>query len=49
VVSLDEYESYLQELEAKGYVAEEPLLGGSDARTQAGLEEAENETHGGTE
>ena len=49
VVSADAYESYLKELEAKGYVADEPLLGGSDARTQAGLEEAENETHGGTE
>jgi cytochrome c oxidase subunit 2 len=49
VVSAAEYESYLKDLEAKGYVADEPLLGGEDATTQAGLEEAENETHGGTE
>ncbi|MBD8869124.1 aa3-type cytochrome oxidase subunit II [Nocardioides donggukensis] len=40
VVSLAEYESYLQDLEAQGFVADEPLLGGEDARTQAGLDAA---------
>ena len=48
VVSQADYESYLKDLEAQGNVADEPLLGGEDARTQAGLEEAQNET-GGTE
>ena len=48
VVSQADYESYLKDLEARGNVADEPLLGGEDARSQAGLEEAQNET-GGTE
>jgi cytochrome c oxidase subunit 2 len=37
IVSSDDYESYLQELEAAGRVSEEPLLGGADANTQSGL------------
>ena len=48
VVSQADYEIYLKDLEARGDVADEPLLGGEDARTQAGLEDAQNET-GGTE
>ena len=48
VVSQADYDSYLKDLEARGDVADEPLLGGEDARTQAGLEDAQNET-GGTE
>ena len=37
VVSSDDYESHLQDLEAAGRVSEEPLLGGADATTQSGL------------
>ena len=37
VVSLEDYESHLQDLEAAGRVSEEPLLGGADATTQSGL------------
>ena len=48
VVSQADYDSYLKDLEAQGNVADEPLLGGEDARTQAGLEDAQTET-GGTE
>jgi cytochrome c oxidase subunit 2 len=44
VVSPEEYESYLQDLEAEGNYAEEPLLGGSDTRDQAGLESGEEES-----
>ena len=41
VVSAGEYDAYLEDLEAQGNVADEPLLGGEDARTQAGLEDAQ--------
>ena len=37
VVSPDEYESYLQDLEAQGNTSDEPLLGGRFVREQAGL------------
>ena len=37
VVSSEDYESHLQDLEAAGRVSEEPLLGGADASTQSGL------------
>ena len=37
VVSSEDYESHLQDLEAAGRVSEEPLLGGADATTQSGL------------
>jgi cytochrome c oxidase subunit 2 len=43
VVSSADYESYLKDLEANGQVSEEPLLGGADARTQAGLGSGEEE------
>jgi len=43
VVSSADYESYLKDLEANGQVSEEPLLGGEDARTQAGLGSGEEE------
>jgi cytochrome c oxidase subunit II len=36
VVSLGEYESYLQDLEAAGNVSDEPLLGGEDANNNTG-------------
>jgi len=49
VVSESEYTAYLKELEAKGSVADEPLYGGENARTQAGLEDAQNESDGGNE
>ena len=38
VVSADDYQSYLQDLQSRGHVASRPLLGGADAVTQAGLE-----------
>lgn len=37
IVSPADYDAYLQERVADGYVSEQPLLGGSDATTQAGL------------
>ena len=43
VVSVEDYESYLQDLEAQGNTAEEPLLGGSNAETPAGLDTGEEE------
>ena len=48
VVSSADYEAYLQELQANGFESEEPLLGGSQADTQAGLGSGE-ESDGGTE
>jgi cytochrome c oxidase subunit 2 len=38
VVSMEEYEAFLQELEDLGDVTEKPLLGGDYASTQAGLD-----------
>jgi cytochrome c oxidase subunit II len=38
VVSLDEYQAYLQTLVAQGNVSDQPLLGGITSQTQAGLE-----------
>ena len=43
VVSVEEYESYLQELEAQGNTADEPLLGGSYSTEQEGLGEDDDE------
>jgi len=37
IVSPADYDAYLQERVADGYVSDQPLLGGSDATTQAGL------------
>ncbi|WP_224766459.1 aa3-type cytochrome oxidase subunit II [Nocardioides campestrisoli] len=39
VVSQADYDAYLADLEAEGSVADAPLLGGSDALTQAGLDD----------
>ena len=39
VVSREDYDAYLQDKEAAGMVSEEPLTGGSNADTQAGLAE----------
>ena len=44
VVSPDDYESYLQDLESQGNIADEPLLGGSNVRDQAGLDTGEEES-----
>ena len=44
VVSPDDYESYLQDLEDQGNTADEPLLGGSNVRDQAGLDTGEEES-----
>lgn len=41
VVSAEEYAAHLEELQAQGSVADEPLLGGSVADTQAGLDDEE--------
>jgi cytochrome c oxidase subunit 2 len=41
VVSPEDYDAYLQGLEAAGNVSEEPLLGGTNASTQRGLSDEE--------
>jgi cytochrome c oxidase subunit 2 len=38
IVSDAEFQAYLQQLQAQGNVASQPLLGGSQSQTQAGLE-----------
>lgn len=43
IVSPEEYDAYLKRLEAQGNVSDKPLLGGSDAYTQAGLNEEAQE------
>jgi cytochrome c oxidase subunit 2 len=43
VVSQEDYEAYLEELDAAGQSAAEPLLGGSDATTQTGLGESQSQ------
>jgi cytochrome c oxidase subunit 2 len=48
VVSRADYDAYLADLEAQGNVSAVPLLGGSDARTQAGLD-TDDTPHGGNE
>ncbi|GAB2879917.1 aa3-type cytochrome oxidase subunit II [Nocardioides pacificus] len=48
VVSPEEYEDYLAELEETGEVSDEPLLGGADMRTQAGLD-TDTDAEGGHE
>jgi len=50
VVSAADYDQYLQDLEAAGFVSEEPVLGGGQAYTQAGLDdESAEESNGGAE
>jgi len=44
VVSPEQYDSYLQDLEAQGNTADEPLLGGAYVRDQAGLGTGEEES-----
>ena len=43
VVSQADYDAYLADLADQGWVADEPLLGGSDATTQAGLDEDDDQ------
>jgi heme/copper-type cytochrome/quinol oxidase subunit 2 len=43
VVSQEDYEAYLDELEAAGQTAAAPLLGGSNATTQTGLGESQSQ------
>ncbi len=48
VVSSEEYDAYLDDLEQQGNIADEPLLGGADAYTTEGLDENDDEeTDGG--
>jgi cytochrome c oxidase subunit 2 len=47
VVSQADYDAYLLDLADQGWIADEPLLGGSDAITQAGLDD--EDTEGSTE
>lgn len=49
VVSSEEYDAYLEELESAGNTADEPLLGGENARTKAGFDLPSDETDGGAE
>jgi len=44
VVSKEDYEAHLQELEDAGQTSDLPLLGGEDAYTQDGLESSEGES-----
>ena len=46
VVSQEDYEAHLQELEAAGATSDLPLLGGEDANTQAGLESGDKSEEG---
>ncbi len=39
VVSQADYDAYLPTSPTQGSIADEPLLGGAEARTQAGLDE----------
>jgi cytochrome c oxidase subunit 2 len=41
VVSAEDFDTYLQGLEEAGHTSDEPLLGGSNASTQAGLSDEE--------
>ncbi len=43
VVTPEDYEAHLQELEAAGNVSDEPLLGGTNASTQQGLPDEDEE------
>jgi len=44
VVSREEYDAHVEELEAAGQSSEKPLVGGEGAYTQAGLDESEEES-----
>ena len=46
IVSDSEFQSYLQQLQAQGNVAKQPLLGGVTSQTQAGLQSG---SQGGSE
>ena len=48
VVSLEDYEQYLRDLQEAGYESEGPVLGGGQAYTQEGLERAQRGRRGMT-
>ena len=43
MVSQADYDTYLADLADQGFVADQPLLGGADATTQAGLDEDDDQ------
>ena len=43
VVSAEDYDQYLQDLQSEGFESEEPVLGNGQADTQAGLDEDDEE------
>lgn len=45
VVTREDFDAYLQEQEARGYVSPEPLLGGEAVRVQHGLETSQSGDH----
>jgi cytochrome c oxidase subunit 2 len=50
VVSADDFEQHLRDLQEAGFESEEPVLGGGQAYTQEGLDdEALDESEGGAE
>ena len=48
-VSVADYESYLQSLQAEGNVSDQPLLGGITSQTQSGLAHPLGTPQGGSE
>jgi cytochrome c oxidase subunit II len=46
VVTAEEYDQYLEDLEADGFVSDEPVLGNGQAYDQAGLDESESQGGG---
>ncbi len=46
VVSAEEYDQYLQDLQAAGFESDEPVLGNGQAYDQAGLDESESQGGG---
>ena len=46
VVSPEEYDAYLKDLQAKGFESDEPLLGGVNAYEQAGLNDEQGSESG---
>jgi cytochrome c oxidase subunit II len=49
IVSVDDYENYLQSLQAEGNVSDQPLLGGITSQTQSGLSHPLGTPDGGSE
>src|SRR4029079_17059171 len=49
IVSVDDYENYLQSLQAQGNVSDQPLLGGITSQTESGLAHPLGTPDGGSE